>query len=70
MEWEKDMEPFSGTMERCSKDSGKMEQKMGMELGNRPRETFMRANGRWIDSTEKEFSSIDSAHTEVISSIS
>lgn len=46
MELEKDMEYFSGIMVKFSKDSGRMERKMGMELGNRPRETFMRASGR------------------------
>lgn len=46
MELEKDMEHFSGIMVKFSKDSGKMGRRMDMELGNRRRETFMKASGR------------------------
>lgn len=46
MELEKDMEHLSGIMVKFSKDSGKMELKMDMELGNRRREISMRVSGR------------------------
>lgn len=40
------MELFNGTMVKFFKVNGEMEQKMGMELGNRRREIFTKANGR------------------------
>ncbi len=42
---EKAMVHFNGITENFSKVNGKMARKMDLELGSRPRETFMKANG-------------------------
>lgn len=42
---EKDMGHLNGTMVKYSKANGKTVPRMGLELGNHPKEIFMRANG-------------------------
>jgi len=46
MDKEKGMELFNGIMDKYSRDSGRMEPKTVMELGNHPRETFIKDNGK------------------------
>lgn len=64
MESEKDTEHLNGTMEKCLKDSGKMERKMVLEYGDRLEVIFTKEIGCSIDNMEKVLSIIEQAPTE------